>query len=228
MDAGSLASISSEKMKSRSRHHRAPLRAVASTVYIPPLRSSNPASRHGNSDRFIPDRSAIDFGFAHYQLTESRREKERENYTAASSPSKLLYRKLLAETLFDNRTRILAFKSKPAAATDSFLFKSTVSSHVTKSSKRSYISKTPERTVDAPDLVDDYYLNLLDWGSSNVFSIALGNTVYLWNASDGSASELVTIDEDTGPVTSVSWAPGWAAYCRWPQQFAHSVVGLKQ
>jgi len=112
-----------------------------------------------------------------------------------------------------------------------------VSSHVTKSIKRRYISQvsnsttllnsyaidcfltcncsrffenylqTPERTLDAPDLVDDYYLNLLDWGSSNVLSIALGNTVYLWNASDGSASEFVTIDEDTGPVTSDSWAP---------------------
>jgi len=67
--------------------------------------------------------------------------------------------------------------------------------------------QTPERTLDAPDLVDDYYLNLLDWGSRNVLSIALGNTVYLWNASNGSASELVTVDEDTGPVTSVSWAP---------------------
>ena len=70
-----------------------------------------------------------------------------------------------------------------------------------------FFSQTAERTLDAPDIVDDYYLNLLDWGSGNVLSIALGNTVYLWNASDGSTSELVTIDEDTGPVTSVCWAP---------------------
>lgn len=61
--------------------------------------------------------------------------------------------------------------------------------------------------MDAPDIVDDFYLNLLDWGSSNVLSIALGNTVYLWNALDSSTSELVTIDDDDGPVTSVSWAP---------------------
>lgn len=55
--------------------------------------------------------------------------------------------------------------------------------------------------------MDDYYLNLLDWGSGNVLSIALGNTVYLWNATDGSTSELTTVEEDYGPVTSVSWAP---------------------
>lgn len=67
--------------------------------------------------------------------------------------------------------------------------------------------QSADRTLDAPELIDDYYLNLLDWGSSNVLSIALGNTVYLWDANSGSTSELVTIDEDDGPVTSVSWAP---------------------
>ena len=61
--------------------------------------------------------------------------------------------------------------------------------------------------MDAPDLVDDYYLNLLDWGSANVLAIALGNTVYLWNANDGSTSELVTVDDEVGPITSVNWAP---------------------
>jgi cell division cycle protein 20 (cofactor of APC complex) len=61
--------------------------------------------------------------------------------------------------------------------------------------------------LDAPDLVDDYYLNLLDWGSANVLAIALGNTVYLWDASNGSTSELVTVDDENGPITSVSWAP---------------------
>lgn len=69
------------------------------------------------------------------------------------------------------------------------------------------LMQSAERTLDAPDLVDDYYLNLLDWGSVNVLSIALGRTVYLWDASSGSTSELVTVDEDDGPVTSVSWAP---------------------
>jgi len=67
--------------------------------------------------------------------------------------------------------------------------------------------QSAERTLDAPELVDDYYLNLLDWGSNNVLSIALGDTLYLWDASSGSTSELVTIDEDSGPITSVSWAP---------------------
>lgn len=31
--------------------------------------------------------------------------------------------------------------------------------------------------------------------------------MYLWDASYGTTSELVTIDEESGPVTSVKWAP---------------------
>lgn len=69
------------------------------------------------------------------------------------------------------------------------------------------IIQSSERTLDAPDLVDDYYLNLLDWGSGNVLAIALGSTVYLWDATNGSTSELVTVDDEVGPVTSVNWGP---------------------
>lgn len=61
--------------------------------------------------------------------------------------------------------------------------------------------------MDAPDIIDDFYLNFLDWGSSNVVAIALGNNVYLWAPSDGSIAELLSTDDDIGPVTSVKWAP---------------------
>lgn len=61
--------------------------------------------------------------------------------------------------------------------------------------------------MDAPELLDDFYLNLLDWGGSNILAIALGNAVYLWDASDGSISELLAIGDEMGPVTSVRWSP---------------------
>ncbi|XP_010413589.1 PREDICTED: cell division cycle 20.2, cofactor of APC complex-like isoform X2 [Camelina sativa] len=69
-----------------------------------------------------------------------------------------------------------------------------------------HIPKTCERMLDVPDFADDSYLNLLDWGSDNVLAIALHHTVYLWDASKGSTTELVIVDEDTGPVTSINWA----------------------
>jgi len=39
------------------------------------------------------------------------------------------------------------------------------------------------KVLDAPNLQDDFYLNLVDWSSLNVLAVALGNTVYLWSAS---------------------------------------------
>lgn len=148
----------------------------------------------------------MDFDYAHYMVTEGAKGKENPE---VCSPSREAYRKLLAESLNMNRTRILAFKNKPPTPVDLIPHELTSSSlQQDKTIKpRRIIPQTSERTLDAPDLVDDYYLNLLDWGSANVLAIALGNTVYLWDASNGSTSELVTVEEEDGPITSVSWAP---------------------
>ena len=156
--------------------------------------SSKKKSSKENLDRFIPNRSAINLDYARSTLNEGRRGRENP---PASSLSREPYRKHLAEALNMNGTRILPFTNKPPA-----LFTSQQ-----QDKPRRSIPQTSERILDAPDLVDDYYLNLLDWGSRNVLAIALGNTVYLWDASNGSTSELVTVDEGKGPITSVSWAP---------------------
>eukprot|EP00850_Spirogloea_muscicola_P022853 SM000315S11890 [mRNA] locus=s315:33398:36290:+ [translate_table: standard] len=72
-----------------------------------------------------------------------------------------------------------------------------------------HIPEGSERILDAPELVDDYYLNLLDWSSSNVVAVALGTAVYLWEASGGTIQQLMQADEGGGGndyVTSVAWA----------------------
>ncbi|KAJ7971361.1 cell division cycle 20.2, cofactor of APC complex-like [Quillaja saponaria] len=189
MDAGSWSC--SSKTKSRAPLHEQFLHRKKSRE---------------NLDRFIPNRSAMDFDFAHYMLTEAKKGKENP---AVNSPSREAYQKKLAETFNMNRTRILAFKNKPPTPVEPIPQEFLSSSlHQSKPSKpRRHIPQSSERTLDAPDIVDDFYLNLLDWGNSNILAIALGNTVYLWDASNSSTSELVTIDDEDGPVTSLSWAP---------------------
>ena len=44
------------------------------------------------------------------------------------------------------------------------------------------ISKIPFKVLDAPELQDDFYLNLVDWSSQNVLSVGLSTCVYLWSA----------------------------------------------
>ena len=38
------------------------------------------------------------------------------------------------------------------------------------------------QVLDAPQLQDDFYLNLVDWSSQNVLAVGLGTCVYLWSA----------------------------------------------
>ncbi|KMT15605.1 hypothetical protein BVRB_3g059510 [Beta vulgaris subsp. vulgaris] len=156
-----------------------------------------------NLDRFIPNRSAMDFDYAHYMLTEGWKEKE----NSISSPSKEAYRKRMKEVFGMNRSRILAFSNKPPAPIPCTTNQLDLDHAFVVNHRRRRIPQTSERTLDCPGLIDDYYLNLLDWGKSNVLAIALENSVYLWDASTHATSELVSISDDKGPVTSVSWAP---------------------
>lgn len=70
---------------------------------------------------------------------------------------------------------------------------------------RRHIATAPERVLDAPGLIDDYYLNLLDWSSGNQVAIGLERNVYVWSADEGSVSCLLETSPDTY-VSSVKWS----------------------
>lgn len=55
-------------------------------------------------------------------------------------------------------------------------------------------------------LVDDYYLNIMDWGKNNILAIALGSELYLWNAENGQVKMLFRISHDDNYPTSVAWS----------------------
>uniref|UniRef100_A0A0D9XBH7 CDC20/Fizzy WD40 domain-containing protein n=1 Tax=Leersia perrieri TaxID=77586 RepID=A0A0D9XBH7_9ORYZ len=125
------------------------------------------------------------------------------------SPAEDAYKKLLAEKLLNNGSRILSFRNKPPdpeGMLQQILSETLTSSQTRTSRQRRHIPQSSERTLAAPGIVDNFYLNILDWGSKDVVSIALGNTLYLWNSSDRSTMDLVTIEDDDGPITSVSWS----------------------
>ncbi|KAI0301715.1 WD40-repeat-containing domain protein [Multifurca ochricompacta] len=67
------------------------------------------------------------------------------------------------------------------------------------------VSKTPYRVLDAPELADDFYLNLVDWSSTNVLGVGLGSSVYLWTAHTAAVSKLCDLASTNDTVSSVSW-----------------------
>ena len=67
------------------------------------------------------------------------------------------------------------------------------------------INKAPYKVLDAPNLQDDYYLNLLDWSSTNIIAVGLENAVYVWSACNSKVSKLCEAP-DNESITSVGWS----------------------
>ncbi|KAI1317252.1 ubiquitin-protein transferase activating protein [Mortierella claussenii] len=72
--------------------------------------------------------------------------------------------------------------------------------------KKRTILTSPDKVLDAPGLMDDYYLNLLDWSCSNMVAIGLDKSVFIWDAELGHAESLFTLPGNTDAIASVSWA----------------------
>jgi len=61
--------------------------------------------------------------------------------------------------------------------------------------------------LDAPELQDDFYLNLVDWSSQNMLSVGLNTCVYLWSACNSQVIKLCDLgNENSESVTSVQWS----------------------
>lgn len=68
------------------------------------------------------------------------------------------------------------------------------------------IPKVPFKVLDAPELQDDFYLNLVDWSSNNTLCVGLGSCVYLWSACTSQVTKLCDLRADRDQVASVQWA----------------------
>jgi cell division cycle protein 20 (cofactor of APC complex) len=143
------------------------------------------------------------------------------------------YQRVVQKTLMNEaHSRILTFKEKPPTADPvpilaevRGLFTQNKAAQTAKVSLR-YIPQSPDRVLDAPEFRPDFYLNLVDWSSTNVVAVALGDvshfaclfdcltllqTVYLWNASSGAIQELCRSEQEGDYVCSVSWVENGSA-----------------
>ena len=84
------------------------------------------------------------------------------------------------------------------------------------------IPKLPYKVLDAPELADDYYLNLLDWSATNILAVALASTVYIWMAETGQVMTLCNVREleNADPDESVS-------SLRWTNKGSQLAIGLR-
>lgn len=115
--------------------------------------------------------------------------------------------------------RILSFRNKAPAADEAHInsqkvLYSTGKPKAQAANKERAIPSKPDKTLDAPELLDDFYLNFLDWSCNNHVAVALYDILYIWNAADGTTSELFAKSERASAqgddsqedyISSVSW-----------------------
>jgi cell division cycle protein 20 (cofactor of APC complex) len=140
-----------------------------------------PTSPLHSGDRFIPDRSAFDLAVSQFEIVR-RADGENAKLDYNASPAKEEYKRELASTLYHGQAktnRVLAFRrsstsprrssggaaSSPATPSTSLRVLYALNKEAVNTPKRftRRIPQMAERILDAPELIDDYYLNLLDW-----------------------------------------------------------------
>jgi cell division cycle 20, cofactor of APC complex len=132
------------------------------------------------------------------------------------SPNTVAYQDSIASACgVSLNTRILQFKPAPPESSKPIDLRQQYNrplkpANAASSQFRRRIATAPERVLDAPGLIDDYYLNLLDWSSGNQVAIGLERNVYVWSADEGSVNCLLETSPDTY-ISSVKWS-GDGAY----------------
>ncbi|XP_063283726.1 cell division cycle protein 20 homolog [Pelobates fuscus] len=168
-------------------------------------KTQNTPSRAGG-DRFIPNRSTMQMDVASFLLS-------KENEPVDNSPSKKEQQKAWAMNIngYDmEEAKILRLGGKPQNAPEGYqnnlkvLYSQKTTPGSCKKTGR-YIPSMPDRVLDAPDIRNDYYLNLIDWSSQNVLAVALHDSVYLWNHTSGDIILLMQMEQPVDYISSVSW-----------------------
>ncbi|KAM0329364.1 hypothetical protein ACHAQA_004670 [Verticillium albo-atrum] len=173
-----------------------------------------PKSSNGDASAALS--SAADEALAALEGLNINDDDEEPTTYARPSPNTVAYQDSLATACGVNlNTRILQFKPAPPESSKPIDLRQQYNRPLRAASStsaqfRRRVATAPERVLDAPGLIDDYYLNLLDWSSGNQVAIGLERNVYVWSADEGSVSCLLETSADTY-VSSVKWS-GDGAY----------------
>ncbi|PWV13596.1 hypothetical protein C3747_42g241 [Trypanosoma cruzi] len=68
------------------------------------------------------------------------------------------------------------------------------------------VARAPERILDAADMIDDFYLQLIDWSAKDILAVGLQGAVYLWDAKTCNITHLPCQRPPNGIFCGVTWS----------------------
>ncbi|XP_023888921.1 cell division cycle 20.5, cofactor of APC complex [Quercus suber] len=178
--------------------------------YSPTRLLSDPTTQYDfPGDRFIPNRSLMDLDQAHCLLTTTTKKVFNPNFNE-------VYRQKLEDKLtLDSEGRpfrMLVFRGSPKSSRRSIRHIDEMQRQEVEaldySTKQNQFRKLPNREtriLDAPNIKNDYYLNVMDWGRNNILAIALGSELYLWKSENREVQKLLQVGANDYP-TSLAWS----------------------
>lgn len=172
--------------------------------------TANTLNNNGStSDRFIPSRHNSISGKLEINNVKPHPNASPETHIKAQSSK--IYQKHVAEACgLEVNSRVLQYqplppeRKKPINLFDNTRNRNSIRPAIA-FARAKKVPTAPDRVLDAPGLIDDFYLNLLAWSSSNLLAIGLEDTVYVWNATTGSVGLLCELPNKT-LVTSLKWS----------------------
>jgi WD40 repeat protein len=104
----------------------------------------------------------------------------------------------------------MSFSNKPQAKSSKNPTKTNITNTFNKiepyaEKKNRKISKKPYKMLEAPNLQDDFYLNLLDWSENNQIAVALDSSLYIWSGCSSDVTRLYETNQINDYICSVSF-----------------------
>jgi cell division cycle 20-like protein 1 (cofactor of APC complex) len=180
------------------------------------------------SDRFIPMNSRLNlmekFNLAKKFSLEFDENTNNSNITTTEKNPNYIYNEILKQNVLNENSfslnpeyssssnnlsssisiikkNIFSFKSEQKPKENFYSILNNQKENENNTSRK--IAQKPFKILPAPNLLDDFYLNLLDWSSNNDIAVALGNSVHLWCMNQTSESILFTYDSPEKYISSL-------------------------
>jgi cell division cycle protein 20 (cofactor of APC complex) len=175
------------------------------------------------SDRFIPNRSIDETTTLNQQLhytcslqnnsTDDAMEDDTSSIDISDVYNTSLHEYMFQRSISD---KVLALSDKPPVASYSKLYnprniytrnrtsRNSIRNNQNMSQNVAELQR-PEKILDAPDLLDDFYCNTIQWGENNLICVALGAKLFIWNAENGSIFSLMECTQPDQYISSVAF-----------------------
>lgn len=166
------------------------------------LADDQPQAKNQAFDRFIPRRNMDD------DIIRLDFLGEKENFSG-NVPNKQIQ---VHQKQTKGKQRLLRFngENKAVRREDDYLEDLTLKGliRINRSAKKAAKQlRKAEKVLDAPGLVNDYYLNLIDWGKNNMLAVCLGDGAFVWNASTQDGHQFFSSDNSLMIPTAIGWSP---------------------